>query len=145
MAPESRFQHLTLKLRNGGYRLTPQRLLILEILAESEGHPSIEDVYKQVKVQFPMTSLATVYKTVALLKEMGEVLELGFSDGASRYDGNKPHPHPHLICTCCHKIVDMELDLHPALIQEEAESLGYRIVSHRFDVFGLCPDCQKGS
>ena len=60
---------------------------------------------EKVKKVFPTTSLATVYKTVALLKELNEVLELGFPEGSNRYDGNKPYPHPHLICTKCNIFV----------------------------------------
>ncbi|MDY6950777.1 MAG: transcriptional repressor, partial [Thermodesulfobacteriota bacterium] len=57
------------KLKDLDFRLTPQRLAVLKILAESKGHPSVEDVFKQVRPTFPTTSLATIYKTVNLLKE----------------------------------------------------------------------------
>ena len=97
--PEARFQHLVDKVRQRGGRLTPQRVAVLRILAASEGHPSVEQIYDQIKGHFSTTSMATVYKTVTLLKEMDEVLELGFADRGSRYDGNRPIPHPHLVCT----------------------------------------------
>lgn len=58
-------------------RLTPQRVAIIRLLAESDGYPSAAHLYEQIKEQFPTTSPATVYKTLAVLKEMGEVLELG--------------------------------------------------------------------
>ena len=74
--PEARLDEMITRLKERGHRLTPQRMAVLKILAVSEGHPSVEQIYERVKVDFPMTSLATVYKTVALLKEMGEVLEL---------------------------------------------------------------------
>ena len=141
--PEARLDELTTRLRERGHRLTPQRMAVLKILATNEGHPSVEQIYEHVKVDFPMTSLATVYKTLTLLKEMGEVLELGFSDGGNRYDGNKPYPHPHLICTECKNIVDPEVATLSELRQEVAQSTGYQIVSHRLDFFGLCPQCQE--
>ena len=89
------------KLKEKGHRITPQRLVILRILAESQNHPSVEDIFQKLRVHFPTTSLATVYKTIGLLKEMGEVLELGFSDDSRRFDGRQPSPHPHLICIRC--------------------------------------------
>ena len=68
------------KLRGCDFRITPQRIAILTILAGSEEHPSVEDIFKEVKTQFQTTSLATVYKTISLLKELNEVLELGFPE-----------------------------------------------------------------
>ena len=139
----SRLSVLIEKFRKRGYRLTPQRLAILKILALSQGHPTVEQVFAQVKIDFPTTSLATVYKTVTLLKEEGEVLEMGFAGGRSRYDGNKPYPHPHLICIKCHEIIDPDIRLFGEMPQELAEKYGYQIVNHRVDFFGICPNCQK--
>jgi Fur family peroxide stress response transcriptional regulator len=141
--PEARLDELTTRLRERGHRLTPQRMAVLKILSANEGHPSVEQIYERVKVDFPMTSLATVYKTVTVLKEMGEVLELGFSDGGNRYDGIRPYPHPHLICTKCKNIVDPQVATLSELRREVAQSTGYQIVSHRLDFFGICPQCQE--
>jgi len=138
-----RLQELTRKLKERGYRLTPQRMAVLRILAVSKGHPSVEQIYDQVKADFPMTSLGTIYKTVNLLKEMGEVLELGFSDDGNRYDGNKPVPHPHLVCIKCKSIIDPEIPTLGILPQEVGDRTGYRIVSHRLDFYGICPRCQE--
>ncbi len=133
---------MLLKLKNRHFRITPQRLFVLRILAESEGHPTVEQIFEKVKAEFPTTSLATVYKTIGLLKELNEVLELGFPDGSNRYDGNKPFPHPHVICTKCRKIMDSDLINVENLSEEMSRRTGYRIFSHRLDFFGLCPDCQ---
>jgi Fur family peroxide stress response transcriptional regulator len=130
------------RLRERDCRLTPQRIALLRLLAVSDNHPSAHQLYSQIRDQFPTTSLATVYKTLAVLKEMNEVLELEFSGQDNRYDGNKPYPHPHLMCVRCHRIVDPEVGLAGELIQEVARSSGYRIVGHRLDFYGLCPDCQ---
>ena len=140
--PQSRFEELTARFRESGYRLTPQRVALLRLLAESRGHPSAGQLYKQLSQQFPTTSPATVYKTLALLKEMGEVLELGFSDDDNRYDGNQPTPHPHLICVCCRAIIDPELSLVQDLEAEMARLSGYQIVGQRLDFYGVCPECQ---
>jgi len=139
---ESRFQQLAAKLKGSDCRLTPQRVALLRLIAASDGHPSASSLYEQIKTQFPTTSLATVYKTLHLLKELGEVLELGFSDDDNRYDGSQPEPHPHLICVRCRKIIDPQVSLVDDLTQEVAELTGYQVLSHRLDFYGLCPDCQ---
>ena len=140
--PQKRLEQLTNVLKDKEYRLTPQRLAVLRILAESNGHPSVEQIYEEVKVDFPTTSLATIYKTIGLLKKMGEVLELGFADLGSRYDGNQPYPHPHVVCTQCGRIVDPEFGEMETVAHDIASQTGYLITSHRLDFFGLCPACQ---
>jgi Fur family peroxide stress response transcriptional regulator len=144
MADEQvRFDQLIAKLRESQYRLTPQRVELIRLIASSEGHPSASQLYSQIKVQFHTMSLATVYKTLDLLKELGEVLEIGLRDD-SHYDGNKPYPHPHLICMKCQKIMDGELDVAVGKIVQEVENnFGFRVVKHQLDFYGLCPDCQK--
>jgi Fur family peroxide stress response transcriptional regulator len=144
--PKTRFQYLVDKLRRRGGRLTPQRMAILRILATSEDHPSVEQIYDQIQNDFSTTGIATVYKTIALLKEMGEVLELGFADGSSRYDGNRPTPHPHLICSQCGEIQDLDA---PALDEvvaqvaaQTAQTKGYDLHSHRLDLYGICQKCR---
>ncbi len=138
-----RLKKMVQKLREKGHRITPQRLAILKILSESHQHPDVESIFQQVKDNFPTTSMATVYKTIAVLKEVGEVLEIGFGDGSNHYDGTKPFPHPHLICTRCRKIIDPDLETLRDVTEELAKDTGFRIVSHRLDFFGICPECQK--
>jgi len=140
--PQARFEELMSKLREREYRLTPQRVALLRLLATSDGHPSAAQLYDRLKDQFPTTSPGTVYKTLNLLKDLDEVLELGFSDDDNRYDGNKPYPHPHLICIRCRKIMDAEVSLAQNLVQEVARQSSYQIVGQRLDFYGLCPDCQ---
>jgi Fur family peroxide stress response transcriptional regulator len=141
--PQTRLDKMLQKLRRRNFRITPQRIAVLKILALSEGHPSVENIYEKVKKDFPTMSLATVYKTVTLLKELNEVLELGFPEGSNRYDGNKPYSHPHLICTKCKKIVDPDLTSLADMTQELVSDTGFQIINHRLDFFGICPDCQK--
>jgi len=139
---KDRFDKMLEALKRHESRITPQRMAVLKILASSDGHPSVEKIYEQVKRRFPTTSLATVYKTVTLLKELDEVLELGFPEGGNRYDGHRPYPHPHLICTRCKKIIDPDLESLEDVTQELVSETGFRITSHRLDFFGVCPDCQ---
>jgi Fur family peroxide stress response transcriptional regulator len=141
--PQNRLESMLTKLREHKFRVTPQRIAVLKILALSDGHPSVERIFDQVKRDFPTTSVATVYKTVTLLKELNEVLELGFPEGSNRYDGNKPYPHPHLICLKCKKIVDPDLASLDDLTQELILDTGFEIVNHRLDFFGICPECLK--
>lgn len=139
---KSRLEGLIKRLRECGCRITPQRLAILRILTGSTNHPSAEDIFEQLRAQFPTTSLATVYKMLTMLKEMNEVLELEFSDRSNRYDGNRPYPHTHLVCLRCGAIQDPEQAELENLPQRIAAHAGYRLVSHRFDIYGICPACQ---
>lgn len=144
MSVESKRLHeMVEKLTERGYRLTPQRMAVLCILAESKEHLNIEEIYARVHQEFPMTSLATIYNTVTMLKEIGEVLELSFGDGGKRYDGNQPSPHPHLLCEYCGSVIDPDIPILEELTGRVAELTGYQITSQRLDFFGICPSCQK--
>ena len=143
--PQVRFEQLIARLKESEYRLTPQRVELIRLIAASEGHPSASHLYNQIKVQLPTMSLATVYKTLDLLKELGEVLEIGLRDD-SHYDGNKPYPHPHLICIKCKRIMDGELDSAVKnIVQEVEKNFGFQILKHQLDFYGICPDCQNKS
>ncbi len=142
VSPEQRLDALVDKLRAAGYRITPQRLAVLRTLVQSDQHPTVEEVYRQVRKDFPTTSLATVYNTLECLKDLEEVLVLP-SSGASRYDGRNPEPHSHLMCTACGLIEDLDIDLG-ATTQAVARERGYAEVKHRLELHGVCPACQAG-
>jgi Fur family transcriptional regulator, peroxide stress response regulator len=141
--PQERLDQIIKALRDKGHRLTPQRLALLQIIAASQAHPDAEQIYEQMQAVFPTTSLATIYKTLALLKDMGEVLELNFAGVGSHYDGNKPYPHPHVICTRCGEILDPEVVALAEISREMARQTGYQITHHQLNFFGLCPRCQQ--
>lgn len=143
MATNKRLDHIIKLLRERGNRLTPQRVAILTAFIENESHPTAEQIHKEILKAFPTTSLATVYKTINLLKDIGEILELEFGDDSSRFDARKPHPHPHMICTKCGVIMDSELDKFEIIIDKLAKQTGFSVQSHRFDIFGLCASCSK--
>lgn len=143
MDTKKRLEEIIDLLRERGNRLTPQRIAILSAFLESESHPTAEQIHKEILGAFPTTSLATVYKTINLLKEVGEILELEFGDEKSRFDARKPHPHPHMVCTECGAIMDSEVDNFESLIDNLAQEAGFMVQSHRFDIFGLCANCQK--
>ena len=140
--PKVRFDELIDALKERNFRLTPQRFELVRLIATSEGHPSAAQLYAKIKTKFPTMSHATVYKTLALLKEMNQVLEIDLRDD-SHYDGNRPHPHPHLICMKCNKIVDGEMDLDPSSVKRLEKTSGYQIVRPQIVFYGLCPDCRK--
>ena len=139
--PSERYQSMVRKLKEHGYKLTPQRLALAKVLSDSKGHPNVETIFERLQDSFPTMSLATVYRNVMLFKSFGEVLELGFPDGSNRYDGNKPNPHPHVICIKCKKIVDPDLDSLDEMKKEVALETNFKILNHRLDFFGICSDC----
>ncbi|KJR99218.1 MAG: Fur family transcriptional regulator [Desulfobulbaceae bacterium BRH_c16a] len=142
ISSEVRLEQMIAKLKNNEFRITPQRYAVLKVLAQSENHPSAERIYEQLVADYPTMSPATVYKTINLLKKNGEILELEFSEMSNRYDGNKPYPHPHMICTKCGVIVDPPVDDFEKLKSKMMEETGFTISSFRLDFFGLCPDCR---
>jgi Fur family transcriptional regulator, peroxide stress response regulator len=142
--PKVRFDELIAALKERNLRLTPQRVELVRLIASSEGHPSAAQLYARIKRRFPTMSHATVYKTLALLKDMGQVLEIDLRDD-SHYDGNRPQPHPHLICIQCNQIIDGEADFDPAAIRKLEQASGYKILRSQFSFYGLCPDCTPSS
>ncbi len=148
MATTTRYDQLLIRLRQDSIRLTPQRLAVLRILAEDTGHPTVEQVYDRVRGDYPTTSLATIYKTIDMLKGIGEVLELSVGE-SHRYDGRDPRPHPHLICEACGAITDLPIDGplgDPVLLADTASAVGlahhYFEVQPRLEFRGRCPACQ---
>ncbi|KAF0234411.1 MAG: Fur family transcriptional regulator peroxide stress response [Desulfovibrionaceae bacterium] len=133
------------RMKRKGKRLTPQRLAIVQAVLVHGGHPTVEQIHRQILPAYPTTSLATVYKTISLLKEEGEILELEFGERGNRYDGIRPKPHPHMVCTRCGTILDLELSGLEADVARLAREVGFEVESHRLDIFGICPACkQKG-
>ena len=141
--PKARFDEMVSALRERNFRLTPQRVELVRLIAASTGHPSAAQLYAKVRTRFPTMSHATVYKTLALLKELNQVLEIDLRDD-SHYDGNRPHPHPHLICLKCSRIVDGDLELEASSIRRLERVSGYQIVRPQISFYGLCPECRGG-
>ena len=140
---EERILEMKQALLDKGVSLTPRREKLLEVLLASDKHPSASEIHKGVRRYFPGTSLATIYNTIELLKETGQVLEIEFSGAANRYDGRIPDSHPHLICLECERVDDLQLPEDDGPLVEIAEATGYRIVRRRTDYYGICPECQK--
>lgn len=142
---ETRVQGLVEKLRQQDCRITPQRLAILYTLAASHNHPSVDQIFEKVKGDFPTTSIATVYKTISLLKGMGELIEFSFGDGSNHYDGRDPSPHPHFICQVCRRIDDIDIPELAHLGHHLVEGRDYRINALHVNAWGICPACQAAA
>lgn len=127
-------------LKESGVRITPQRQAILEYLALSKSHPTADEIYKALAGQFPNMSVATVYNNLRVFLSVGLIKELTYGDASSRFDFIT-HDHYHIICEECRSIVDFQ---YPGL--EEVEKLaahvtGFKVNSHRLEVYGTCPTC----
>jgi len=144
LAPEVRFDELINALKGCNFRLTPQRVELVRLIASSDGHPSAGQLYEQIKRQFPTMSQATVYKTLALLKDLGQVLEIDLR-ADSHYDGNHPQPHSHLICIKCSKIIDGDYALDQVSLRKLEQDSGFTILRPQISLFGVCPDCKEES
>jgi Fur family ferric uptake transcriptional regulator len=140
-------EHLKNNLKEKGYKLTPQRRAILDTIIKSEGkHLTAEEIYELVKVDCPEIGLATVYRTVLLLDELGVICKLDLNDGCSRYElvhQNENHQHHHLICTNCGKVLEVEGDLLENLEKNIEEKCNFEIKNHSLKFYGLCSDCKN--
>lgn len=136
-------ENLHQALQSVGLRLTPQRIAICNLLAESEDHPTAKEIYALLKPQFPSLSLATVYNTLETLVELGAIHALGSAgDDTVHYDADTT-PHVNLVCLSCHRIFDVENPHVNALEAEIRTHSGFRVVGANVTYYGLCPDCQQ--
>ena len=132
-------------LRSQGYRLTPQRLAILEVLRSANGHLTPSKIYQQVVADLPGLTEATVYRTLNFLAEQGVVLVAHLGRGQLVYEIAE-HDHHHLICKECGDMKEIDHLEFKALYDQFLEDTGYQINSVHTTFFGLCPDClQKNS
>jgi Fur family ferric uptake transcriptional regulator len=126
-----------------GLKSTRQRSLIIETFFGSEGHLSVEELWGKVRTQDARVSVATVYRTMKLLGESGLAHARNFGDGQTRYEAAiGRHHHDHLICTSCGTIVEFENDRIEAMQDAVARRHGFRVTSHKMELYGLCKDCQ---
>ncbi|MBW2189128.1 MAG: transcriptional repressor [Myxococcales bacterium] len=126
-----------------GLRSTEQRRLVTEMFFATGEHLSIEDLLDRVRIEEPKIGYATVYRTLKLLKECGLAFERHFGDGVSRYEvAWQDEHHDHLICIECEKIIEFEDDAIEELQHNVASGLGFKLVRHKLELYGVCADCQ---
>lgn len=120
-----------------GLRITDQRRVIARVLSEADDHPDVEKVHARAAAIDPGISIATVYRTVRLFEEAGILERHDFGDGRARYEAAPDAHHDHLIDVESGEViefVDPELEL---LQRQIAEKLGYRLVDHRMELYGV--------
>lgn len=141
------FSVLKEELKQKGYKLTPQRRAIVDTIIEKEGeHLTTEEIYDEVKKNCPEIGLATVYRTIILLEELGVICKLDLDDGCSRYElvhKNEGHRHHHLVCNECKGVMEVQDDLLDELEEEVERSYGFKILDHSVKFFGVCRKCQS--
>ena len=120
-----------------GLRITEQRRVIARILSESEDHPDVETLHGRASAIDPKNSIATVYRTVRLFEEAGILERHEFGDGRSRYEAVSDEHHDHLIDVETGKVVEFVDEELEALQKQIAERLGYRLVDHRMELYGV--------
>ncbi len=141
------FEMIKVQLKSKGYKLTPQRRAILDVILNSKGeHLSTEEIYDQVKINCPDIGLATVYRTLQLLNDIEILTKMTLDDGLTRYEMNVDqdgHQHHHLICVECNRIIEFKGDLLDELEHKIEEELNFAIKDHKLKFFGTCSECQN--
>ena len=134
-------EELVSSLREEGFRITPQRIAIVEYLLKTKDHPSAEHIHKVVQEKYPMVSLSTVYKTLDLLKEKKLVNEMEV-DGEARFDAHTD-AHVNLVCMNCGKIEDLDESALKEIQTRAAKKSKYLILKGNFELFGYCSNCKS--
>ena len=131
------------KLSEQGYRLTPQRIMILSAIENSDDHISAEEIYAQIIAKYPNVNISTVYRTLELLKRLGLVTETDLGEGRVRYHPAEKGHHHHLVCRECGAIIDLDesllVPLKSALLREYKFSADLMHLA----ILGRCVNCGK--
>ena len=131
-------------LAREGRKSTRQREIILDFFLSSKAHPSIEELYRELRAKHPNIGYATVFRTLKLFAGSGIAREIHIGDGQTRYEHiAEGEHHDHLVCTRCGKIAGFENKTIEKLQASIAESHGFLIESHKLELYGLCARCRK--
>ena len=128
-------------LRAAGRRFTPQRRLILQVLEESDGHLDADALYERVKARDPGVSLATVYRTLAVLQEIGLVEEHRLGEDHSHYEAVRDGPHYRFTCLRCGKVIEFDTPLVAQIGRQLSAQKDVRVVDTHLHVRGYCAQC----
>ena len=125
------------RLEAKGLRMTDQRRVIAEVLDESQDHPDVEELHARATARDERISLATVYRTVKLFEEAGLLDKLEFGDGRARYEDAEREHHDHLIDMKSGEVIEFVDPEIEALQEKIAERLGYRLMGHKLELYGI--------
>ena len=130
-------------LQQRGYRLTPQRLMVLEAIRESDGHVSADEILSRIHASYPYANVSTIYRTLELLKKLHLVTETDLGEGRVRYHYADKGRHHHLICQKCGATTDMaDSDMSP-LEELLRQKYDFRADLRHLAIFGLCLWCRE--
>ena len=130
-------------LKKQGLRLTPQRVMILAAVAEGGGHMSVEEIHERAKQQYPYIDIATVYRTLSLLKKMGVVTEVGMGDRLHFELTSPDRKHHHMVCHDCGNAFDLSPVYLDKFRKTLIEKFGFEPDLTNFTITGLCADCAQ--
>jgi Fur family ferric uptake transcriptional regulator len=126
-----------------GYRLTAARRAVIKCLVRSGGHISADELAMQVRETAPQVGRMTVFRTLELLRELGQVQPVYQGTGAAHYVLMGDGHHHHLICRKCHSVIDFDDCMEDELAQMVAERFGFQVQSHLLEVHGVCENCDE--
>lgn len=132
-------------LRQRGYRITPQREMIIQAVAHSPVHITAEGVAKQLRVHTRAINIATVYRTLDLLWHEGFACRNDLSEGKIVYATFQHGPHIHLVCRKCNKVIDADIEILNSLGKDLHHKYKFQSDLDHFSIFGVCSDCQEKS
>lgn len=133
-------KRVTELLRQKGFKVTLQRLAIYNALCNTKSHPNAEMIYNKLQPYYPTMSLATIYKTVDILHEIGLINILNIGEDSFRYDA-RTDSHAHVCCTECGRVEDVSIDLGSCM-KEAEDKTSYDLNRHQLYFYGLCPECR---
>lgn len=135
-------EKLAEEMRVRGFRVTPQRAVILETVAHMRGHISAQEVFNQAEERLPGLNLATVYRTLDTMQEAGLVDKLSMGSGTDRYSlRDSSHPHGHLVCECCGAVVELGPDVLRQVAQTVEDASGHQLDFAHLTLPGVCKAC----
>jgi Fur family ferric uptake transcriptional regulator len=130
------------ELKDRGYRITPQREMIIEAIAHSSQHITAEQIADQLRVHTSAVNIATVYRTLDLLWQEGFACRNDLSEGKSIYATYQHGPHIHLVCRKCERVIDADKGLLNSLGDDLRNAYRFKPDLDHFSIFGLCGECQ---
>lgn len=130
------------RLSEQGYRLTPQRMMVLSAIENARNHISAEEIYAQVRAKYRHVNISTVYRTLDLLKSLGLVTETDLGGGRVRYHPMEKGHHHHLVCQDCGRIIDLDESVLASLKSQLRREYNFDADMKHLGIFGCCGDCR---